>query len=78
MTTSFIVEHGLSGVRSSVVLAIGFSSCSSWAVGHGLNSCGTRTWPLHDMWDPPGPRIEPMSLALAVGFLTLNHQGIPR
>ena len=43
MTASFIVERGLSGVRSSVVLAIGLSSCSSWAVGHGLNSCGTWT-----------------------------------
>ena len=26
------------------------------------------------MWNPPGPRIEPMSPALAGGFLTLDHQ----
>ena len=29
------------------------------------------------MWDLPGPGLEPMSPALAGGFLTLRHQGSP-
>ena len=57
---------------------VGFSSCSTWAqqLRHagsracGLSSCGSRAQLLRSMWDLPGPGIEPMSPALAGGFLT--------
>ena len=45
----------------------GFSSCGLWALEHRLNSCGT--------WDLPGPGLEPMSPALAGGFLTTAPPG---
>ena len=51
------------GVRASVVVA------------HGLSSCGTWAQLLHGMWDLPGPGIKPMSPALAGGFLTTVPPG---
>jgi len=62
---SLVAEHGLSGLRASVVAAQGLKSCGSWAPERRLNSCGTRALLLHGMWDLPGPGIEPMSPALA-------------
>ena len=38
--TSLVRELGLLGVWASVVEAHRLSSCSSWALEHGLNSCG--------------------------------------
>ena len=49
---------------------VGFSSCGSWALEHRLNSCDTRAYLLRGMWDLPRPGLEPMSPALAGGFLT--------
>lgn len=54
------------GHRASVVVACGFSSCSSWTLE--LNSCGAWAKLLHGMWDLRGPGIEPTS-ALAGRFL---------
>ena len=48
----------------------GFSSCGLWALERRLSSCGTRALLLRSMWDLPRPGIEPMSPALAGGFLT--------
>ena len=51
----------------------GFSSCGARAsvvVACRLSSCGTRAQLLHGMWDLPGPGLEPVSPALAGGFLT--------
>ena len=45
------------GARASVVVAYGYSSCGAWAQL------------LRGMWDLPGPRLEPVSPALAGGFL---------
>ena len=42
----------------------------SRALEHGLNSCGARASLLRGMWDLPGPGLEPVSPALAGGFLT--------
>ena len=42
---------------------MGFRSCSSWALL------------LSGMWSPPRPGIEPMSSALAAGFLTTGPPG---
>ena len=36
----------------------------------GLNNCGTQVLFLCGMWDLPRPGIEPVSSALADGFLT--------
>ena len=57
------------GVRASVVVARGLSSCGSRALERRLSSCGARAQLLRGTWDLPGPRIEPVSPALAGGFL---------
>ena len=41
----------------------GFSRCAAWAQL------------LHSVWDPPGPRLEPVSPPLAGGFLTTAPPG---
>ena len=53
----------------------GSSSCGSRALEHRLSSCGAQAWLLRGMWDLPRPGIEPMSLALAGGFLTTAPPG---
>ena len=53
---------------------VGFSSCGSQAVEHRL-SCGTRAQLLHSKWDLPRPGLEPVSPALACGFLTTVPPG---
>ena len=63
------------GVWASVAVARGLSSCGSWALECRLSSCGTWAQLLHRMWDLPGPGIEPMSPALAGGFLTTAPPG---
>ena len=63
----------------------GFSSCGtraqqlcgSWALERRLSSCGARAQLLLGMWDLPGPGLEPMSPALAGGFLTTAPPGSP-
>ena len=54
----FSLEQLLSWSRGS--RALGHSSGGSRAREHRLNNCG--------LWDIPGSRNEPMSLALAGGF----------
>ena len=39
---SLVVERGLRGARASVAAAHGLSSCSSWALEHRLDRCGTK------------------------------------
>ena len=46
---------------STVSKCMGFSTCSTWAPG--------------GMWNPPRPGIEPMSPALAGGFLSSGPPG---
>ena len=48
---------------------------NSQALEHRLSSCGTWVWLLWDMWGSPGPGIEPVSPALAVGFSTTESPG---
>ena len=55
----------------------GLSSRGSKALELRLSSCGARAQPLHSMWDPPGPGLEPMPLALAGRFLTTVPPGKP-
>ena len=48
----------------------GFSSCGSWALERRLSYCGAQALLLRGVWDLPGQGIEPVSSALAGGFLT--------
>ena len=63
------------GTRASVVVACRLSSCGSWALEHRLSSCGTRAYSLRGMRDLPGPGLEPVSPALAGGFLITAPPG---
>ena len=57
--------------------------CGAWALGAwasvvaalGLSSCGARAQALGGMWDPPGPGLQPLSPALASGFLSTVPPG---
>ena len=60
---------------ASVVVAHGLSSCGSRALERRLSSCGARAKLFRGMWDLPGPGIEPVSPALAGGFLTTVPPG---
>ena len=72
-----------SGCGSQASHCGGFSCCRAQALGtqasvvvaHRLSSCGSRAQLLHGMWDLPGPGLEPVSPALAVGFLTTAPRG---
>ena len=44
-------------------------------MARGLSSCGARAELRHGMWDLLGPGIEPVSPALAGGFLTTAPPG---
>ena len=65
------------GMRASVVVARGLSSCGSWALECRPSSCGTRAWLLRGMWDLPGPGLKPVSPALAGRFSTAAPPGKP-
>ena len=63
------------GTWASVVAARGLNSCGLRPLERKLSSCGARTQLLRGMWDLPGPGIEPVSPALAGGFLTTAPPG---
>ena len=65
------------GTQASVVAAHGLSSCGSQALELRLSSCGTRVYLLRGTWDLPGPGLEPVSAALAGGFLATAPPGKP-
>ena len=65
------------GTWASVVVACGLSSCGLRALEHRLSSCGAQAQLLHGMWDLPGPGLQPVSPALAGGFLTTMPPGKP-
>ena len=85
----FIATCGLSLVAGSS----GFSFCRAQVAGlwasvfaacgleHrlkcGLSSCGAGASLPHGMWHLPGAGMEPVSLALAGGFLTTGSPGKP-
>ena len=69
VTVSFAAEHKLQ--------AGGLSSCSSWALEHRLDTCGTRAWLLRGVWDLPGSRIKLASPALKGRFFTTEPPGKP-
>ena len=51
---------------------------ASLVVERRLSSCGSRAQLLRGMWDLPRPRLEPVSPALAGGFLTTAPPGKPQ
>ena len=65
----------VSGTRASVAVVQGPSSCGSQSLERRLSSCGAWAWLLRGMWDPPRPGLEPVSRALAGGFLTTAPPG---
>ena len=65
-------------MQASVVVACGLSSCGSRALELRLSSYGAWAYLLHGMWDLPGAGFEPVSPALAGGFLTTAPPGKPR
>ena len=64
-------------LRSTGSRHVGFSSCGSRALEHRLSSCGTQAELLRGMWNLPRPGLEPVSPALAGGFLTTAPSGKP-
>ena len=56
-------------------MACGLSSHGLWALERRLSSCGAWAQLLAGMWHLPGPGLEPMSPALAGGFLTTVPPG---
>ena len=83
----FVAARGLSLVAASggfsSLWCVGFSLrwlLLLWSTGSrraGFCSCGARALLLRGMWDLPGPGLEPVSLALAGGFLTTVPPGKP-
>ena len=71
---SVVVACGLQS-RGSGVVACGLRSCDSRALERRLSSCGAWAQLPRGMWDFPGPGLEPMSPALAGGFLTTVPPG---
>ena len=65
-----IAEHGPLTIVASLVAEHRLQTCR-------LSNCGSRAQLLHGMWDLPGPGLEPVSPALAGGFLTTAPPGKP-
>ena len=63
------------GTRTSVVATRGLGSCGSWALERRLSGCGAWAWLLRGMWDLSEPGLDPVSPALAGGFLTTAPPG---
>ena len=74
-TMSVVMACGPQSAWVSVVVVRGLSSCGAWALERRLSSCGARAQLLCGMWDLPGLGIEPVSPALAGGFLTTVPPG---
>ena len=72
-----LLQSTVLGAWASVVVARGLSSCGSQALECRLSSCGERAQLLRGMWDIPRPGLEPVSPALAGGFLTTAPPGKP-
>ena len=66
---------GSSLLRSTDSRHPGFSRCGSRALERRLSSGGAWALLLRGMWDLPGPGLEPVSPALAGGFLTTAPPG---
>ena len=63
------------GTQASVTAACRLRSCGAQALQCGLSSCGAQAQLLPGLWNLPRPGIEPVSLALAGGFLSTAPPG---
>ena len=68
-------RNGFSCFGARALGCMGFSSCSSRALGLQLNSCSVPARLLQGMWDPPRLGIKLTSPALAGGFFTTGPPG---
>ena len=66
----FIAVHGPLTITASLVAEHRLQT-------RRLSNCGSRAQLLHGMWNLPGPGLEPVSPALAGGFLTTVPPGKP-
>ena len=74
----FVAVRGpLIGVPSLCFRARALGARASVVVARGLSSCGTWSYLLCGMWDPPGPGIEPVYPTLAGRFSTTVPPGKP-
>lgn len=62
------------GARASVLTARGLSGLGSWVLECWVNSCA-KAQLLWGLWGLPGPGTEPISSALAGGYLTAELPG---
>ena len=69
VVASLAVEHRLQRTQAPVAVH-GLCSCGFQALEHRLNSRGARNQLFCDMWDLPGPGIEPMLPVLTGRFFT--------
>ena len=74
---SLVAEHGLQSTRTSVVVALGFSSHGSRALEHRLRGCSTWAELLLGMRDLPRSGAETVSSALADVLFTAEPPGKP-
>ena len=71
-------EHRLEGSQTSVVAACGFNGCSSWALEHRPNSCGTRAEFCSATYGIFPVQVSNLCLLhWQVNSLPLSHQGRP-
>ena len=68
---------GFSWCRARALQHMDFSSCGSRALEPRHSSCSTWALLLHNMWDLPGPGVEPLSPTLAGRFFTTEPPGKP-
>ena len=66
----FIAVRGPLTIAASPVTEHRLQTCR-------LSNCGSRAQPLHGMWDPPRPGLEPVSPTLAGRFPTTAPPGKP-
>ena len=72
---SLVVMLGLLMAVASLSVERGLSTCGSQALEHRLSSCGAQAHLCCHLCDLPGPGVEPVSPALAGGFLTTEPPG---
>ena len=66
----FIAMHGRPTIAASLVAEHRLQT-------RRLSNCGSQAQPLHGMWDPPRPGLEPVSPALAGRLSTTVPPGKP-
>ena len=68
---------GFSRCGAQALGCTGFRSCGAWVQLLQLPGSRVRAWSLRSIQDPPGPRMESMSPALAGRFFTSEPLGKP-